>query len=107
MWRGGSRRTDRARKRRMSQRAHGPHRKPAMGHKDKRVDLDRDRGIAPGLVAKTKKRLVVASGSSHRALAAQVAAALGPELVPTEYRTFASGEILTRFEVSVRGCDVF
>jgi ribose-phosphate pyrophosphokinase len=27
--------------------------------------------------------------------------------VPTEYRTFASGEILTRFEVSIRGCDFF
>ncbi|MEQ6898744.1 ribose-phosphate diphosphokinase [Microbacterium sp. KR10-403] len=78
-----------------------------MGHKDKKVDLDRERGIAPGLVAKTKKRLVVASGRSHRALAAEVATALGTELVPTEYRTFASGEILTRFEVSVRGCDVF
>ena len=27
--------------------------------------------------------------------------------MPTEYRTFASGEILTRFEVSIRGCDFF
>nr|WP_274638000.1 ribose-phosphate diphosphokinase [Microbacterium bovistercoris] len=78
-----------------------------MSHKDKKVDLDRVRGIAPGLVAKTKKRLVVASGRSNPALAAEVAAALGTELVPTEYRTFASGEILTRFEVSIRGCDVF
>ncbi|WP_417563557.1 ribose-phosphate diphosphokinase [Microbacterium sp.] len=78
-----------------------------MGHKDKKVDLDRDRAIAPSLVAKTKKRLVVASGRSHRELAAEVAEALGTELVPTEYRTFASGEILTRFEVSVRGCDIF
>jgi ribose-phosphate pyrophosphokinase len=78
-----------------------------MARKDKTVDLDRERGIAPGLVAKTKKRLVIASGRSHPALAADVAGALGTEGVPTEYRTFASGEILTRFEVSIRGCDMF
>ena len=63
--------------------------------------------IAPGLVAKTKKRLVVASGRSHPTLSVDVADALGTQLVPTEYRTFASGEILTRFEVSIRGCDFF
>ncbi|WP_022900510.1 ribose-phosphate diphosphokinase [Humibacter albus] len=78
-----------------------------MARKDKTADLDRAKGLAPGIVAKTKKRLVVASGRSHEALARDVAAALGTELVPTEHRTFASGEILTRFEVSVRGCDVF
>ncbi|QCQ16503.1 ribose-phosphate diphosphokinase [Microbacterium sp. RG1] len=78
-----------------------------MARKDKTVDLDRERGIAPGLVAKTKKRLVVASGRSHPELAAEVATQLGTQLVPTEYRTFASGEILTRFEVSIRGCDFF
>jgi ribose-phosphate pyrophosphokinase len=78
-----------------------------MARKDKTVDLDRERGIAPGIVAKTKKRLVVASGRSHPSLAHDVAVALGTELVPTEYRTFASGEILTRFEESIRGCDLF
>jgi len=78
-----------------------------MASKSKTVDLDRENGIAPGLVAKTKKRLVVAAGRSHPALAHEVAAVLGTELVPTDHRTFASGEILTRFEVSVRGCDVF
>ncbi|PZU49728.1 MAG: ribose-phosphate diphosphokinase [Microbacterium sp.] len=78
-----------------------------MARKKHTVDLDVERGIAPGLVAKTKKRLVVASGSSHPALSEQVAQALGTELVPTEHRTFASGEILTRFEVSIRGCDAF
>ncbi|MGZ0710355.1 ribose-phosphate diphosphokinase (plasmid) [Coraliomargarita sp. W4R53] len=75
--------------------------------KKKTVDLDRDNDIAPGLEAKTKKRLVVARGSAHPQLANEVVAALGTELVPTEYRTFASGEILTRFEVSIRGCDLF
>ena len=78
-----------------------------MARKKKTVELDREKDIAPGLVAKTKKRLVVARGSSHPALATDVAAQLGTELVPTEYRTFASGEILTRFEVSIRGCDFF
>ena len=78
-----------------------------MGRKKKTVELDRENDIAPGLVAKTKKRLVVARGSSHTELAVQVAEHLGTELVPTEYRTFASGEILTRFEVSIRGCDLF
>ncbi|MBD7956910.1 ribose-phosphate diphosphokinase [Microbacterium sp. Sa4CUA7] len=78
-----------------------------MARKNKTVDLDRSRDIAPGVVAKTKKRLVVASGRSHLALAREVVEHIGTELVPTEYRTFASGEILTRFEVSIRGCDVF
>lgn len=78
-----------------------------MARKKKTIELDREHDIAPGLVAKTKKRLVVARGSSHPALAVDVAEALGTELVPTEYRTFASGEILTRFEVSIRGCDFF
>jgi ribose-phosphate pyrophosphokinase len=77
-----------------------------MGKK-RTVDLDRENGIAPGLVAKTKKRLVVAAGRSHVDLAHEVARHLGTELAPTEHRTFASGEIYTRFEVSIRGCDVF
>ena len=74
-----------------------------MGRKNRTVELDRDNEIAPGLIAKTKKRLVVARGSSHPALAADVAQSLGTELVPTEYRTFASGEMLTRFQVSIHG----
>lgn len=77
-----------------------------MARKNKATDPERD-DIAPGLVVKTKKRLVVAAGSSHPELAQQVAAELGSSLVPTEHRTFASGEILTRFEVSIRGCDIF
>ncbi|MFE1644565.1 ribose-phosphate diphosphokinase [Microbacterium sp. P01] len=73
----------------------------------KKIEADLDRDIAPGLVAKTKKRLVVVAGSSHPELAMEVARNLGSELAPTEHRTFASGELYTRFEVSVRGCDVF
>jgi len=78
-----------------------------MGHKRKTVALDRENGVAPGLIAKTKKRLVVAGGRSHPELTAAVAAALGQEMAPVEHRTFASGEIYARFEVSIRGCDLF
>lgn len=78
-----------------------------MSRSKRTVDLDVERGIAPGLVAKTKKRLVIAAGRSHEALAVDIATDLGTEIVPTEHRTFASGEVLTRFEVSVRGCDMF
>lgn len=78
-----------------------------MGNKQKRVELDRDKGIAPGVVTKTKKRLVVVAGRAHPELAEQVAQHLGIEVAPTEHRTFASGEIYTRFEVSMRGADVF
>ncbi len=78
-----------------------------MGRKKKTVELDRANDIAPGLVAKTKKRLVIARGSSHPALATDVAVQLGTELVPTEYRTFSNGEIYARYEGSVRGSDAF
>ncbi|GAA2914553.1 ribose-phosphate pyrophosphokinase [Microbacterium keratanolyticum] len=78
-----------------------------MGQKKKKTDLDRAKSVAPSLVAKTKKRLVVAGGRSHPELAKAVAAALGTELAPTEHRTFASGEIYSRFDVSIRGCDLF
>ena len=74
-----------------------------MGQKKKHVELDRDKGVAPGVVTKTKKRLVVVAGSSHPELATSVAEHLGIEVAPTEHRTFASGEIYTRFEVSMRG----
>ncbi|MBN9156383.1 MULTISPECIES: ribose-phosphate diphosphokinase [unclassified Microbacterium] len=79
-----------------------------MGRKkNTTVELDRENDIAPGLVAKTKKRLVVAGGRSHPELVAAVAAALGTEIAPVEHRTFASGELYARFEVSIRGCDLF
>ena len=44
-----------------------------MARKKKTVELDREHEVAPGLVAKTKKRLVVASGRSHHTLAEDVA----------------------------------
>ena len=78
-----------------------------MGQKKKTVALDRDNGVAPGLIAKTKKRLVVSGGRSHPELVDAVGEVLGTQVVPVEHRTFASGEIYSRFEVSIRGCDLF
>lgn len=57
--------------------------------------------------AATQKSLVLVSGRAHPELADQVAKELGTELVPTEARTFANGEIYARFGESVRGCDAF
>jgi ribose-phosphate pyrophosphokinase len=57
--------------------------------------------------ATTKKHLVLVSGRAHPALAEQVAQEIGTELVPTEARTFANGEIYARYGDSVRGSDVF
>lgn len=54
-----------------------------------------------------QKKLVLVSGRAHPELAEQVAAELGAELVPTDARTFANGEIYARFDESVRGCDAF
>jgi ribose-phosphate pyrophosphokinase len=60
-----------------------------------------------GIKTKGEKRLVVMSGRSHPELAQQVAEELDLTLLPVEARTFASGEIYTRMEESVRGADVF
>jgi ribose-phosphate pyrophosphokinase len=55
----------------------------------------------------SKKRLVLASGRAHPQLAIDIAAALESELVGTDARTFANGEIYARFDESIRGSDVF
>ena len=54
-----------------------------------------------------QKRLVLVSGRAHPQLAEDVAEALGSELVHTDARTFANGEIYARYDESVRGCDAF
>jgi ribose-phosphate pyrophosphokinase len=53
------------------------------------------------------KRLVLVSGRAHPQLATDIADELGSELVPTDARTFANGEIYARFGDSVRGSDAF
>jgi ribose-phosphate pyrophosphokinase len=55
----------------------------------------------------SKKRLVLASGRAHPQLAIDIATALESELVGTDSRTFANGEIYARFDESIRGSDVF
>ncbi|HRN29593.1 MAG TPA: ribose-phosphate diphosphokinase, partial [Terrimesophilobacter sp.] len=54
-----------------------------------------------------QKRLVLVTGRAHPQLAEDVAAALDTEIVHTDARTFANGEIYARYEESVRGCDAF
>ncbi|RZU65946.1 ribose-phosphate pyrophosphokinase [Microterricola gilva] len=60
-----------------------------------------------GIKSSGEKRLVLVSGRAHPQLALDIAAELGSELVPTDARTFANGELYTRFDESVRGCDAF
>ncbi|MDO7883244.1 ribose-phosphate diphosphokinase [Salinibacterium soli] len=54
-----------------------------------------------------EKRLVIVSGRAHPQLAVDIAAELGADLVHTDARTFANGEIYARYDESVRGCDAF
>ncbi len=54
-----------------------------------------------------QKRLVIVTGRAHPQLAADIAAALETEIVHTDARTFANGEIYARYDESVRGCDAF
>lgn len=60
-----------------------------------------------GIKTRGEKRLVVMSGRSHPELAEAVARELDTTLLPVDARTFASGEIYTRMEESVRGADAF
>ena len=60
-----------------------------------------------GIKITGQKRLVLISGRAHPELAEEIAAELGSELVPTDSRTFANGEIYARFDESVRGSDAF
>lgn len=54
-----------------------------------------------------QKKLVLITGRAYPALAERVAEELGADLVPTDARTFANGELYARFDESVRGCDAF
>lgn len=54
-----------------------------------------------------QKRLVIVSGRAHPQLADDIATELKSELVPTDARTFANGEIYARYGDSIRGADVF
>ncbi|MBG6239251.1 ribose-phosphate pyrophosphokinase [Mycetocola sp. CAN_C7] len=60
-----------------------------------------------GIKSSGVKRLVLVSGRAHPQLAIDIASELGSELVPTDARTFANGELYARFDESVRGSDAF
>lgn len=60
-----------------------------------------------GLTTSNEKRMVLASGRAHQALAEDISAELGVDLLPTTAYDFANGEIYVRFAESVRGCDAF
>jgi ribose-phosphate pyrophosphokinase len=53
------------------------------------------------------KNFKIFAGSSHVALAEEIAKELGSELSPSELRRFANGEIYFKPLETVRGCDVF
>jgi ribose-phosphate pyrophosphokinase len=55
----------------------------------------------------TKKKLMLFSGTTHPALAEEIAEHLGIKLSPAKLSRFASGEFYFRAEESVRGADVF
>ena len=55
----------------------------------------------------TRKRMMVFSGTTHPALAEEIAACLGISLSPVDIHRFASGEIYVRYHDSVRGADAF
>lgn len=55
----------------------------------------------------THKELRVVAARSCRPFAASVCSALGVELATAHVNNFANGEIHVRYDVSIRGCDLF
>ncbi len=55
----------------------------------------------------SRRRLELVSGRSHPALAEQIAEHLGVRLGEANLREFANGEVHCRYDISIRGCDVF
>jgi ribose-phosphate pyrophosphokinase len=54
-----------------------------------------------------RRRLELVSGRSHPALAREIATSIGVELSEADLREFANGEAHCRYDVSLRGSDVF
>ena len=54
-----------------------------------------------------KRRLELVTGRSHPELAEEIASCLGVTLSETNIRRFSDGEIHCRFDVSIRGADMF
>ena len=60
-----------------------------------------------GVKKPNEKLLMLFSGRAYPALADEIAALMGVELVPTRALNYANSEIYVRFEESVRGSDAF
>ena len=60
-----------------------------------------------GMKKPNEKLLMLFSGRAYPALADEIAALMGVELVPTRALNYANSEIYVRFEESVRGSDAF
>ena len=54
-----------------------------------------------------RRRLELISGRAHPALANDIARHLGVQLGQANLREFANGEIYCKYDISIRGCDVF
>ena len=54
-----------------------------------------------------RRRLELVSGRAHPKLAHDIAGHLGVELGQANLREFANGEIYCKYDISIRGCDVF
>jgi len=54
-----------------------------------------------------RRRLELVSGRSHPALAREIASNIGVDLSEANLREFANGEVHCRYDVSLRGSDVF
>jgi ribose-phosphate pyrophosphokinase len=59
------------------------------------------------MTATPERKMMLFSGRGFPELGQEIAACLGIEPTPTTAYDFANGEIYTRFEESVRGCDAF
>src|ERR1700758_970871 len=59
------------------------------------------------MTAPSQKKMVLLGGRAYPELAAEVADCMGIEPAPAKLYDFANGEIMVRFEESVRGCDAF
>ena len=54
-----------------------------------------------------RRRLELVSGRAHPVLAQAIATHLGVELGEANLREFANGEIHCKYDISIRGCDLF
>ena len=70
-------------------------------------DAARRRTSVGGVELIPRRRLELISGRAHPTLAQDIAGHLGVELGEANLREFANGEIYCKYDISIRGCDVF